>query len=352
EDETIDCVDIYKQLAFNNPLLKNHTLQLKPSSYPTRSKLKSPVNSTKHIQIWHMNEEYCPKGTIAILRSSTENIVTENTNKLWAFENNEVHVPLAYVPTYFSYVHLNLATVLSSSDYYGLNVDMSVWSPQVQPNEFSSSQVSLFNGEGVKTQSFHAGWMVSKQFFDAMYFSLFECIYRDGTEVSGCYNLECPGFVQMSSTVVLGSELQPVSIYGGQQFFINLQIHKDFKTGNWWLKIQGTDVGYWPAELLPNFKTSAREIQWGGKVSNTKPKGFHTATQMGSGHFPNEGFGKAAWFNNLEYVDDKGSFQDVRFIQRVAWEDNCYDVEVQDWDNNYGTHFLYGGPGYSSLCQH
>ncbi|CAN0825336.1 hypothetical protein LINGRAHAP2_LOCUS376 [Linum grandiflorum] len=156
----------------------------------------------------------------------------------------------------------------------------------------------------------------------------------------------------MSSTVVLGSELQPVSIYGGQQFFINLQIHKDFKTGNWWLKIQGTDVGYWPAELLPNFKTSAREIQWGGKVSNTKPKGFHTATQMGSGHFPNEGFGKAAWFNNLEYVDDKGSFQDVRFIQRVAWEDNCYDVEVQDWDNNYGTHFLYGGPGYSSLCQH
>ncbi|CAN0825334.1 hypothetical protein LINGRAHAP2_LOCUS376 [Linum grandiflorum] len=73
---------------------------------------------------------------------------------------------------------------------------------------------------------------------------------------------------------------------------------------------------------------------------------------MGSGHFPNEGFGKAAWFNNLEYVDDKGSFQDVRFIQRVAWEDNCYDVEVQDWDNNYGTHFLYGGPGYSSLCQH
>ncbi|CAN0825360.1 hypothetical protein LINGRAHAP2_LOCUS376 [Linum grandiflorum] len=110
-----------------------------------------------------MNEEYCPKGTIAILRSSTENIVTENTNKLWAFENNEVH----------------LATVLSSSDYYGLNVDMSVWSPQVQPNEFSSSQVSLFNGEGVKTQSFHAGWMVSKQFFDAMYFSLFECIYDE-----------------------------------------------------------------------------------------------------------------------------------------------------------------------------
>ncbi|CAN1237737.1 hypothetical protein LINGRAPRIM_LOCUS1958 [Linum grandiflorum] len=270
-----------------------------------------------------MNKEYCPKGTIAILRSSTANILTENTNKL--------------------------ATVLSSSDNYGLNVDMSVWSPQVQPNEFSSSQVSLFNGEGVKTQSFHAGWMVTPLKPKP---TIFVYWTRDGTEVSGCYNLECPGFVQTSSTVVLGSELQPVSIYGGQQFFINLQIHKDFKTGNWWLKIQGTDVGYWPAELLPNFKRSAREIQWGGKVSNTKPKGFHTATQMGSGHFPNEGFGKAAWFKNLEYVDDKGSFQDVRFIQRVAWEDNCYDVEVQDWDNNYGTHFLYGGPGYSSLCQH
>jgi hypothetical protein len=35
-------------------------------------------------------------------------------------------------------------------------------------------------------------------------------------------------------------------------------------------------------------------VQFGGEVVNTRPSGSHTATQMGSGHFPREGFHRAA----------------------------------------------------------
>jgi Neprosin len=36
----------------------------------------------------------------------------------------------------------------------------------------------------------------------------------------------CPGFVQVSSDVALGSRLTPVSIYGGPQYQINLMLFK------------------------------------------------------------------------------------------------------------------------------
>ncbi|CAN0878101.1 hypothetical protein LINGRAHAP2_LOCUS12293 [Linum grandiflorum] len=88
EDETIDCVNIHKQPAFNHPLLKNHTLQFAPSSYPTGSKSKVSVNSTKHVQLWHRNGEYCPKGTVPILRSSTMDIPPKNKyDRLRMFSN-------------------------------------------------------------------------------------------------------------------------------------------------------------------------------------------------------------------------------------------------------------------------
>jgi len=43
---------------------------------------------------------------------------------------------------------------------------------------------------------------------------------------TGCYNLVCPGFVQTSNKIALGSVLQPVSTYGGQQYDITIDIEK------------------------------------------------------------------------------------------------------------------------------
>ena len=48
----------------------------------------------------------------------------------------------------------------------------------------------------------------------------------DGYKNTGCYNLECPGFVQTNSQFALGSILTPVSSYNGPQVNIVITIHK------------------------------------------------------------------------------------------------------------------------------
>ncbi|KAH7565407.1 hypothetical protein JRO89_XS09G0202400 [Xanthoceras sorbifolium] len=60
--DVIECVEINKQPAFNHPLLRNHTIQMKPSG-PSGDN-KNPML----IQSWHKNGE-CPEGTIPIIRT-------------------------------------------------------------------------------------------------------------------------------------------------------------------------------------------------------------------------------------------------------------------------------------------
>ncbi|CAN0878093.1 hypothetical protein LINGRAHAP2_LOCUS12285 [Linum grandiflorum] len=160
-DETIDCVDIYKQPAFNHPLLKNHTLQLKPSSYPTGSKSIVSRNSTKLTHLWHKNGESCPEGTIPILRSSAaaHRSLKNKHDRLRTFNNAEPD-SLLQIP------HPEFATVsMIDSNLYGVNADMSVWNPKVQPYEQSSSQIWLTTDkEGEKLEAIETGWTVSNDF--------------------------------------------------------------------------------------------------------------------------------------------------------------------------------------------
>lgn len=50
---------------------------------------------------------------------------------------------------------------------------------------------------------------------------MFNCGQADG---DGCYNLVCPGFVQISHKVGFGAILTPLSTYNGEQRWINLRI--------------------------------------------------------------------------------------------------------------------------------
>ncbi|KAI3866980.1 hypothetical protein MKX03_022023 [Papaver bracteatum] len=65
-DEIIDCYDIYKQPSINHLLLRNHTIQIKPTSYQRGTKLDN-LGTLQLIQTWHKYGS-CPEGTIPILR--------------------------------------------------------------------------------------------------------------------------------------------------------------------------------------------------------------------------------------------------------------------------------------------
>lgn len=90
-------------------------------------------------------------------------------------------------------------------------------------------------------------------------------------------------------------------------------------------------------------------VQFGGEVVNSSPSGLHTTTQMGSGHFPGEGFGKASYFRNLQAVDWDNNMAPVSNLQVLADKPNCYNIQGGANDV-WGSYFYYGGPGRNALC--
>ncbi|KAM0995204.1 hypothetical protein COP2_010888 [Malus domestica] len=165
-----------------------------------------------------------------------------------------------------------------------------------------------------------------------------------------CYNFLCSGFIQTNSKIAIGASISPVSSYAGNQYDVSILLWKDPKLENWWLGLgDNTLVGYWPAELFTHLADKATMVEWGGEVVNTRANGEHTATQMGSGHFAEDGFGKASYFRNLEIVDSENNLNSVGDVPTSAEYTKCYDIK-SSYNNEWGTHFYYGGPGRNAGC--
>lgn len=96
-------------------------------------------------------------------------------------------------------------------------------------------------------------------------------------------------------------------------------------------------------------------ISWGGEIVNLELGGHHTSTQMGSGHFPREGFRRASYFSLLGILttnSNTGNFKDPENVKRLVSKPSCYDLHIANYRSaGYGLHFYYGGPGYSINCQ-
>lgn len=127
---------------------------------------------------------------------------------------------------------------------------------------------------------------------------------------------------------------------------------QDPKLGNWWMSFgDSVLVGYWPTEIFTHLADRATMVEWGGEVVNSRANnGEHTSTQMGSGQFAEEGFGKASYFRNLEIVDSDNSLSSAREISTLAENTNCYNIKSSS-NTEWGTYFYYGGPGNNPSCQ-
>ncbi|KAG5563130.1 hypothetical protein RHGRI_005772 [Rhododendron griersonianum] len=90
--DTYDCVDFYKQPAFDHPLLKNHSFhfQMKPtlSLKRNRDQVSSRVRESAHIEL---KGGGCPVGTVPIRRITKEDLIRErNASKLMSFADNAI----------------------------------------------------------------------------------------------------------------------------------------------------------------------------------------------------------------------------------------------------------------------
>jgi PKD repeat protein len=235
----------------------------------------------------------------------------------------------------------------------GMSAVFNVWSPTVeQTDEFSLSQLWVTRGQTTDNslQTAETGWQVCRLEYGDSNPHLFIYSttgnYQTGT---GCYNLDCPRFVQTDNTVVIGGVLSPYSTQGGTQYSISLAYFRDLSPPhNWWLKFNGTWVGYFPNSLYNSqgIANYSDKIDFGGEIVNDLIGGLHTTTQMGSGHFPSEGFGVAAFTEQIRYFDTLGNQYDSTGLTKLVTNATYYDLSLgSSSDPNVGIYFYFGGPG-------
>ncbi|KAK9736069.1 hypothetical protein RND81_04G247800 [Saponaria officinalis] len=359
DGDMIECVHISHQPAFDHPFLKNHTIQMRPDYHPEGQRLfdDSKVANQKPrsvTQLWHLTGEKCPPGTIPIRRTKEDDLLRASSIKRYGRKKHRsIPKPRSPDPDLVNESgHQHAIAYVEGDKYYGAKATINVWEPRIQqPNEFSLSQIWILGGSfGEDLNSIEAGWQVSPDLYGDNNTRLFTYWTSDAYQATGCYNLLCSGFIQINSEIAMGASISPVSGYRGSQYDISILVWKDPKEGNWWMQF-GNDyvLGYWPSFLFSYLADTASMIEWGGEVVNSEPDGQHTATQMGSGRFPEEGFGKASYFRNIQVVDESNNLKAPKDIGTFTEQSNCYDVQTGS-NADWGHYFYYGGPGKNPNC--
>ncbi|KAJ6964196.1 hypothetical protein NC652_002465 [Populus alba x Populus x berolinensis] len=362
DGDIIDCVHIAHQPAFDHPLLKNHTIQTRPNFHPEGTKFEESkrvsaqkATSSKPItQLWHLKGR-CPEGTIPIRRTKKDDVLRASSVERFGKKKPAKipHQPRSAQPDLITQTgHQHAIVYVEGDKYYGAKATINVWEPKTQqPNEFSLSQIWILGGTfGQDLNSIEAGWQVSPDLYGDNRTRLFTYWTSDAYQATGCYNLLCTGFIQINNEIAMGASIFPVSGYRGSQYDISLLVWKDPKEGNWWIQF-GNDyvLGYWPGFLFSYLTDSATMIEWGGEIVNSESDEQHTTTEMGSGHFPEEGFGKAGYFRNIQIVDGSNSLRDPKGLGTFTEQSSCYDVQ-NGRSGDWGTYFFYGGPGRNPNC--
>ncbi|KAF9610039.1 hypothetical protein IFM89_019767 [Coptis chinensis] len=362
DGDIIDCVRRHEQPAFDHPLLRNHRIQRVPSERP-RFKVRNEENEIKNYngsehawQVWHQRGDMCPKGTVPIRRSSVHDVLRAKSLYHYGKKPTRLHldrrVDAPDVGSGNAHEHA-FAHTGRSQEIYGAKAAINVWDPKVEVvKEFSLSQIWIisgsFNDSGLNT--IEAGWQAYPHLYGDSRPRLFTYWTRDAYQATGCYNLLCAAFVQTNNKIAIGAAISPVSSVSSNQYDITILIWKDPKQGCWWLALDDTVIGYWPAELFTRLADHATSVEWGGEVVNSRSNGKHTSTQMGSGHFAQDGFGQSSFFRNLEVVDADNNLSSAQHISTAAANPNCYDIKTF-YSDGWGTHFYFGGPGYNPKCQ-
>ncbi|CAN8288668.1 unnamed protein product, partial [Cochlearia groenlandica] len=351
DGDIIDCVHLKNHPIYDHPLFKNHTIQMKPSSYPKGWDDDSFDNKGGNImkQLWTINGK-CPKNSIAIRRTTKEDIL--RAKAIERFRKKDAKHILRFKPNNSTnneeheYALLNLVGL-----YNGAQAMVNVWKPYVQsPYEFSLTQIWLTAGPINEMNTIEFGWQVYPYRYQDDNPRYFIYWTGDGYK-TGCYNLECPGFVHVSQEFALGAAASPFSTIDGEQYHIPITIWKEPRTGNWWLKINyHILVGYWPSSLFNHLHNGAETVQFGGEITNLNENSQHTTTTMGSGRFAEEGYGKASYFRNLEIFDQHDIRRPVNGGQTFMSKSNCYNIKLGYDDVVWKNYFYYGGSGRNQNC--
>ncbi|KAM0906071.1 hypothetical protein ACQ4PT_017026 [Festuca glaucescens] len=317
-----DCVDIYKQPAFDHPLLKDHKLQVRLAVRIT----SQPSSSTGLASTGGS----CPNGTVPIRRTLKEDLVRESAR-------SPVYKQTKDTSTVDG---LHFARVLFNSNdgtpFQGASAVVEVYQLAFPPDAASLAQIIVVDDRPTNATAVQTGWHIDTYLEgdSQTRFMVFWTV--DNYQETGCANMLCPGFVLMNQGLTPGMALPTGTT-------VTMDIERD-ESGNWLVFLNTELVGYFPGPIV-NGMSSGTQVQMGGSVYS--PPSLNTSPPMGSGVSPLPGpYNGAAKFTQVSCHGPKGIT--YRTTKDVA-NSTIYNAMVTSTspDGPEGVAFQYGGPGGS-----
>jgi hypothetical protein len=347
DDHHVDCIPIRQQPGLRRTTMEDHKVQLKPPTLPAElatsagKTLNKPNMAVVTLQKGDKdkfgNERFCREGTIPMRRITLRDMTKFETLQKYFMAGPGKFYAATAVPHRYAHAY-------QSVNNLGGAHRLNLWSPTPTTNNFSLSQHWYVGGSGGNLQTVEGGWQNYPYFYGTNRSHLFIFYTPDGYS-SGCYNLRCAAFVQVSNVWNPGGAWSPdnYSVSGGQQREYKMIWYRDPATGNWWLFCEGASpqiaVGYYPKSLYGSGQLSkyATQIDYGGEVTGT------SSGQMGSGAFANRGWSYAAFQRRIYYFPTSGSSAWANLTASQPTP-SCYTIDLHNIYGSWGTYFYFGGP--------
>jgi hypothetical protein len=239
---------------------------------------------------------------------------------------------------------------------YGTEGNINAWDPYTEwSDEFSLGQLWLIRGSGSGQQTLEVGHQEYRDLYGDWVPHLFLFYTTNGYtsqgDNKGGYNTDVDGWVQYANTIHPGCLSSPLSQWGGTQFIMVLKVQ--LWQGNWWVKVNGTWIGYYPASLYSTtgLRSQASRLDWGGEVVDSADHAGTTDTDMGNGHWPYEGWQHCAYMNNLRYQSTtSGAMSDYNGSAASEYP-ACYGIDAHmQSGSSWGSYFWWGGSGRNANC--
>lgn len=249
------------------------------------------------------------------------------------------------------------ANTFHTGTCYGSQGNINAWDPYTaHSDEFSLGQVGMASSSRGGLQTVEAGHQEYRDLYGDWVPHLFVFYTTNGYSKSGDniggYNRDVMGWVQYSRSIYPGALSSPLSSYGGTQYIMSVKYQ--LWQGNWWLRINGQWIGYFPASLFsdPGLRNSASSAGWWGEIVDSASHADSTATTMGSGNFPAAGWQYAAFMSNVDYQSDTaGTMHDYPPASASATRPGCYGIDSDFASgSSWGSYFWWGGPGKNKNC--
>ncbi|XP_069144731.1 protein neprosin-like [Solanum lycopersicum] len=351
--ESYDCVDFYKQHAFDHPLLKNHNFH--PQMKPTFAEIKqnSYDSTTNKLPTIWSKDGGCPSGTIPIKRITKDDLIRQrnmppaepaNFDNEFVGSNNNIEQK----GSYYQFNGYKRAIAIPQYDpnltkFSGAGMATSLYNPHVEGQQHSGCRIKIQKGSDI----LQVGWRVDPTLYGDNNTRLY-LHYQTGE--TRCFNTLCPSFVSVHTDIPLDMSFEDnLSQRGGSPKEINLYIYRDTGNGNWWLLLgpDYTQVGFWPHNILNELKGLATNVDWGGVIYN--PPGL-PEPPMGSSFFPIGNTSLDAYCRSITVSNEVGDSVGIYNVVVLTENKFAYDIQFKGLTegSNTITYVFYGGPGISN----